>query len=529
MKYPSVLCRIQLELTGDVQGIGLRPQLALLADKYQLAGFVANVNDVVVLEVQGSKAAVDGFYHDLIKLASFCEIHVYKEAIPVLEVSGFEIQPSKHDFAEGVSETRPSRLVRFPGDQAVCSTCVDELFLKESRRYGYGFTSCAQCGPRYSVMTAVPYDRERTGFSGFPLCELCQQEYGDFNDRRYHAETISCAMCGPRWQLSPYVGDLTSDMALANVVAKRLIGSDIMCVQGISGFHLLVNALDSQAVQTLRKRKQRPRKPFALMMKNIEMVRMYCQINNEEVAALLSSRAPLVLLKKRLKLRLPKGGNAPYEIAHEIINDVAPDNPYLAVMLPSTPMQHLLFHSLDIPLVATSANRSGEPIEYEPASAKENLALVADGFLWHNLHIENPQDDSVVHFIVGKQTVLRRGRGYGLVPETAVEKSVSGYSQDVVVLSVGGHVKNTIALGMLDQVVLSPHIGDLDTLASTRRYQQTIERFCEQQGVIPSVYIRDFHPQYCSSEVAERSSALLNSHDTEKVGHHFSHALACRF
>lgn len=534
MKSIFVPYRIQLKMTGDVQGVGLRPRLALLADQYQLAGYVVNVNDTVVLEVQGNKVAVDDFYLNLVKLTSTYEIQMYRDVVPALDTLifkdvGFEIRASKNSGAGDTDKSFSPHLLRFPGDQAICSTCVDELFSIENRRHGYGFTSCSRCGPRYSVMTAIPYDRERTGFSKFPLCKLCQQEYDDCYDRRYHAETISCPSCGPRWELFPYKGDPLPDMGMANITAKRLLAGDIMCVHGASGFHLLANATDRQVLQTLRKRKHRPRKPFALMMKNIAMVRTYCHINDEEVTALLSSKAPLVLLKKRAKATLKHHENS----LGWVVEDVAPDNPYLAVMLPSTPMQHLLFHLLEIPLVATSANRSGEPIEYEPASVKENLALVADGFLSHNLSIENPQDDTIVHFVLGRQTILRRGRGYGLAPEVTEGNDVFDGTDDgtgrVLTLSAGGHVKNTVALGMLNQVVLSPHIGDLYTLASTRRYQRVINRLCCQQSIMPTTYIRDNHPQYYSSEEAERRSGLLDSQDTVKIGHHFAHALACRF
>ena len=279
-----------------------------LADKYGAVGFVTNENDHVVMEVQGDDERVGTVLKALAAFAETYNVHFTKHSVDPLRLEQhnglFTILTSDYQCNAGAL----SGLKRFPGDNAVCPECLEELFTKGNRRFGYGFIACTTCGPRYSVMTSVPYDRERTHFQKFPLCMECQKEYSNSADRRHHAQTISCPDCGPRWAVSfcdrftdtfELEGTITDDLAIAKKGADSLSQGGVLCLQGASGFHLMVNAIDSVAVKNLRERKSRPRKPFALMMKNIEMVRAYCELNAQEERVLTSPRAPIVLVKKR--------------------------------------------------------------------------------------------------------------------------------------------------------------------------------------------------------------------------------------
>lgn len=486
--------RLHIQLEGLVQGIGFRPFVYRLALDLRLSGWVANNGLGVIIEAEGGKEQVNIFMQ---RLQQEAPPHAYIARIqvdqrPPAGFKQFELKPS-------VTQSKKS-FYALP-DIATCPDCLTELFDPADRRYRYPFISCCHCGPRYSIMHGLPYDRARTTMDRFILCEPCQAEYRDPADRRFHAQTTACPACGPKLRLWNNRGNELAEMDEALRLSVEAIGDGaIVAVKGIGGFQLLVDARHDQAVRRLRQRKARPDKPFAAMFPSLEAVKLYCKVSPLEEKLLLSPAAPIVLLRQN-QAHLAAG--------------VAPRNPYVGAMLPYSPLHHLLLNDLKTPVVATSGNLSSEPICTDEGEALTRLKGIADLFLIHDRPIIRPLDDSLARVIAGQEMLLRRARGYAPLPIT-LAKSVGR------LLALGGHLKNTIALSDDRQVILSQHLGDLDTLPALTHFRNAIQDLCGFYAVTPHSAVCDEHPDYASSQQAASLSLPV-----QKIQHHDAHVSAC--
>ena len=488
--------RLRIALTGAVQGVGFRPFVCRLAQASAVAGLVRNDGAGVVIEAEAAPDILAGFL-DRLRQAPPAHAVIMGEAItrlPPRGAAGFTIAPSAAtDAASAV----------VMADLATCPDCQREIATPGDRRYRYPFTSCAACGPRYSVIEALPYDRARTTMRRFPLCADCAAEYADPGSRRFHAESICCPACGPRLALWDARGQVrqTGDAALADAAAALGAGR-IVALKGLGGFQLLVDATDAAAVARLRARKRRPRKPLAIMVADDEAAEKLAEISPPERAALRAPAAPIVLLR-------PKNA-AKTHLAAEI----APQSPSLGIMLPATPLHHLLAAELGFPLVATSGNLSGGPILAEECQALDALREVADLFLVHDRPIARPVDDSVVRVIAGEMVVLRRARGFAPLPLS---------SPDVTepILALGGQQKNAIATGAAGRIFLGPHGGDLDNAAARDRFAASIAALASLHALRPARVACDRHPDYASTHHAATLGPAVVG-----VPHHLAHALS---
>jgi hydrogenase maturation protein HypF len=487
--------RRALRISGAVQGVGFRPFAYRLASELGLSGFVANVGAGVRVEVEGPPDAVCAFER---RLPDEVPPHarldaVVAETLPARDDAAFEIR---------ASEARVERAVSVLPDLASCPDCVREVFSPADRRYRYPFTNCTRCGPRYSVILDVPYDRARTTMERFALCARCRAEYEDPRDRRFHAEPIACPDCGPRLELWGPDGRARglADDALRQA-AEAVRSGRVLALKGLGGFHLIVDARSDAAVRRLRERKRRPAKPLAVMAASLEQAAGLCELDPQERALLGSSEAPIVVGRRRSG-------------AHGVASAVAPDNPCLGLMLPYTPLHHLLLADLGFPVVATSGNRGDEPLCTDEREALQRLEGVADMFLVHDRPIARPVDDSLVRMVAGRPLILRRARGYAPLP-------VAGGGHDAL-LAVGAHQKNAIAVAAGGAVVLGPHVGDLDTAPAVEAHRAAIDALARLFRVTPSRVACDAHPDYASTQIARSAGLPLVT-----VQHHYAHALAC--
>ncbi len=468
--------RLNVRVRGAVQGVGFRPFVFRLATELDLAGWVNNSPQGVFIEVEGSRDAIEKF---LLRL----EVEKPPRSfIQSLEASWLDAVGHVH-FKIRESETGGDKTALVPPDIATCADCFREIFDPTNRRYHYPFTNCTHCGPRFSIIESLPYDRENTSMKAFTMCPQCRAEYDDPGDRRFHAQPNACPVCGPQIELwdggrackIAESGDATGrprshergyDALLAAVDAIRR--GQIVAVKGLGGFHLMVDARNDEAVRRLRERKHREEKPFALMFPSLESVKADCEVSPLEERLLRSPEAPIVLL---WQVRNPKP---------EIRNSCAPGNPCLGVMLPYTPLHHLLLAELGFPIVATSGNLSDEPICIDEREAIERLGGFADVFLVHNRPIVRHVDDSVVRVMLGRELVLRRARGFAPLPITFKSKIENRKSK--IVLAVGAHLKNAVALSVGDQVFISQHIGDLETEQAFAAFRRVIADFEKLYG-----------------------------------------------
>ncbi|HHW57443.1 MAG TPA: carbamoyltransferase HypF [Clostridia bacterium] len=475
----------QINIFGIVQGVGFRPFVFNIAQKYNLKGIVYNNSSGVYIEVEGEKGSIENFIKEVKEnppsLAVIDEIEI--KELEVKNYKNFKIVESKED--EGFVPVSP--------DMGVCEDCLRELKESNDRRYRYPFINCTNCGPRFSIIEDIPYDRAKTSMKVFPMCEKCEREYNDPHDRRFHAQPVACFDCGPSLQ---FVGEICEEDEI-KCVAKALKEGKIVAIKGIGGFHLAVNALDDKAVSTLRNRKKRYGKPFAVMMKDIEQVEKYCILSEEEKKLLLSQRRPIVLLKK-------KGG--------KLAKGVADGLDTLGVMLPYAPVHYLLMEEIDFPIVMTSGNVSEEPICKDNEEALEKLKDIADAFLLNNRDIVNRIDDSVTSFNSGAERIIRRARGY--TPQPILVKKDTRVS----VLAVGGFYKNTFCLTKGPYAFISHHIGDLDNEKACEYYKEQIERYKRLFRVNPEVIAHDMHNSYFSTQYA-----LSFDLPKIKVQHHHAH------
>jgi hydrogenase maturation protein HypF len=498
----------QFYLKGIIQGVGFRPFVYRLATELDLKGWVQNSSEGVTIAVEGEPEKIADFEQRLLiekpSLSSFEIIERLEKPLDYL--NDFEILAS----AEGQTK----RALVLP-DLATCSACLSDIFDPNNRRYYYPFTNCTYCGPRHSILLDLPYDRSHTSMKHFQMCRECQQEYEDPRDRRFHAQPNACPQCGPHltFCLSPRFFSGSSNSDPLQLALEAILSGQILAIKGIGGFHLVCDATHEQAVQTLRDRKHRPHKPFAIMVKDVGMAQAYCRLTSTEADLLSAPQAPIVILPQ---IQSPN-------IRSQIAPNIAPDNPYLGVMLPYSPLHHLLLQTLSIPIVATSGNRSDEPICIDNQEALDRLGNIADAFLLHDRPIVRPLDDSIVRVIDGKMMMLRRSRGYAPLP-----LPIPTSSPAPTILAVGGHLKNTIALTRDDQVLISPHIGDLDSVETLHRFETTIAQSLQLYDLTPQGIVRDAHPDYASSQCAETWAQTCSPPPAiVSLQHHHAHLLAC--
>jgi len=494
--------RARIFVRGAVQGVGFRPFVYRLANELHLYGSVCNSSQGVAIEAEGEAQLVENFINRLRSekppRASIRDLNCsFDEPIGFLD---FEIQESS-GTGDKTAHVLP--------DIGTCDDCLREIFDPTNRRYLYPFTNCTNCGPRFTIINSLPYDRANTSMQSFAMCEDCDAEYRDSNDRRFHAQPNACPVCGPHVELFDAKELLGHHRGAITLAAHMIRMGAIIAVKGVGGFHLIADAANYEAIQTLRHRKYREEKPFALMFPSLDLVRTVCHVSDLEAQLLRSPQAPIVLLE-----RLRPTGSPTHQPAR-IAPSVAPNNPNLGVMLPYSPLHHILMRELNCPVVATSGNLSDEPICIDEREAKERLRGIADFYLVHDRPIVRHADDSVVRCIRGREIVLRNGRGYA---PTSIPTSPEGGT----VLAVGAHLKNTVALKRDDTIVISQHIGDLETKeahCAFRKIATDLQNFYEAK---PDIIACDLHPDYSSTTYARELKAPVVA-----VQHHHAHVLSC--
>jgi hydrogenase maturation protein HypF len=487
-----VLRRVRARVRGAVQGVGFRPYVYRLAAVYGLSGFVENTAAGVTLEAEGGGDAIARFL-DAVKSppapAAIAEMLI--EDVPVLGGQGFAIRQSAVEGA---------RLAQILPDLAMCSDCLRELFDPNDRRHLYPFINCTHCGPRYSIVEDVPYDRARTAMRHFEMCAACKAEYENPLDRRFHAEPNACPDCGPEVALWNGEGAILSRRNVAILEAAEAIrAGKIVAVKGIGGFHLIADACNDTAVSALRLRKRRPHKPLAVMFPSLAQLEEACETDGIARALLESLARPIVLLRRK------QSG---------IAASVAPGNPWLGAFLAYAPLHHLLLRELGFPVVATSGNLSDEPIAIDETEALTRLAGIADLFLVHNRPIVRPLDDSVMRVVAGRDMMLRRARGFAPAP-IAIEKMPAG------ILALGGHMKTTVALSVEGAALQSQHIGDMETAEARLAHKRAIADLVRLRACAPRLVAHDLHPDYATTREAARMGLAAFA-----VQHHVAHIAA---
>lgn len=492
--------RVHVDISGVVQGVGFRPFVFTLAERFGIAGYVTNTSRGVVIEAEGPQ--VDAFCEalrtDAPPLAQILSLTV--TALPLLGESGFHIRESKDEGS----------FTHISPDVAVCDDCLREMRDPGDRRYRYPFINCTNCGPRFTITRRVPYDRPNTTMADFPLCERCSEEYHDPRNRRFHAQPNACPVCGPQvsFELVNKDFSLSADDPIA-ATREVLHAGGIVAVKGLGGFHLCCDATNAHAVEELRKRKRRRNKPFALMTPTLENVRASCRVSDAEAVLLQDRRRPIVLLGKRDDCALPPA--------------LAPNNATLGFMLPYTPIHHLLFEEEPLRagdgscrvLVMTSANLSEEPIVIGNEEARERLAGIADAFLCHNRDIFMRTDDSVVRVINGRPRFLRRARGYA-------PGAIDLGAEFPDLFAVGAEVKNTFAITKGRYAIVSQHIGDMENYETLAFFEETFSNLRQVYRADPVAVAHDLHPGYLASQWAVRHCGELHKRCLG-VQHHHAH------
>jgi hydrogenase maturation protein HypF len=488
--------RAKIIVNGAVQGVGFRPFVYRMATELCLDGWVLNSARGVFLEVEGPSETVRQFVLALETSKPPRAIIQSMEFtfLDAVGYAGFEIRESD-DHGKKSAFILP--------DIATCQDCLSEIFDPSNRRYRYPFTNCTNCGPRFTIIESLPYDRPATSMKSFTMCPECEREYHDPRDRRFHAQPNACPRCGPQLELWDGSGTVLGggDDALRGA-AEKIRAGKIVALKGIGGFQLIADARNDSAVAELRARKRREEKPFALMVASVEFVRRDCHVSALESRLLRSPESPIVLLRRR-------SGDLP------LSPSVAPGNPMLGVMLPCAPLHHLLMRELCFPVIATSGNLSDEPICIEEHEALERLNGMAGYFLVHNRPIVRHVDDSVVRVVRNREMMMRRARGYAPLPVHLKTPAPS-------VLAVGAHLKNTVALGVGKEVFISQHIGDLETVQAWAAFRKVAADLPRLYGADPEVIACDMHPEYLSTKYAAQLEAPVHP-----VQHHWAHVLSC--
>jgi len=496
----------EIRVCGIVQGVGFRPTVYRLAKVFGLKGEVYNDGKGVLIRVSGSEEIITDFVNKL-----------YQECPPLARINqvvrglywgefnfdNFVISPS----INGVIKTQVSP------DAASCPQCQREIFDPFSRYFRYPFTNCTHCGPRLTIIRAIPYDRDNTSMANFPMCKECEREYEDVENRRFHAQPVACFVCGPRAWLEradgkPMISDMFSMLDDLDAVCTLLQKGEIIAIKGLGGFNLACDATLQNAVQKLRNRKYRYHKPLALMARDINIISEYCYINDLEKQLLTSSAAPIVLLKIKDNSKLA--------------SDLAPGQNTLGFMLPYTPLHHLILRRMKVPIVLTSANISNEPQCINNEDAKDKLSKIADYFLLHNRDIVNRVDDSVVRVIDNKIQTLRRARGYAPAPIILPP----GFEKIPPILAMGSELKNTFCLLREGEAILSQHLGDLENVSAFNAYQETLNLYLNLFEHKPEIIAIDKHPEYLSSKLG-KELATVNNIKLAEIQHHHAHIAAC--
>ena len=492
-------CRaLRLVLTGRVQGVGFRPFVYNLARRLELAGWVRNVAGRVEILVQGTPVSLNRFQRELLDNAP-------PLARPVLEWATPAFPEATDPFVILDSAEGSPGQAHLPPDLFACDECLAEMRDADARRYRYPFINCTQCGPRYTLVEALPYDRSRTAMAGFPLCPACLQEYRDPMDRRFHAQPLACPLCGPHLTFVDTSGIRHREGALERATAALTAGR-VVGIKGIGGYHLMCLAHDDAAVARIRRLKPRPHKPLAVMVPwqgadGLEGVRLLALPSPEEASLLTDAMRPIVLVRQRAHAPLSAG--------------IAPGLDEVGILLPYSPLHHLLLDALGLPLVATSGNVSGEPVLIDPDQAEARLGHVAEAWLHHDRPILRPADDPLYRVMANSPRPLRLGRGNAPLELTLPRPLPRP------LLAVGGQMKNTVALAWERRVVISPHIGDLDTPRGIDVFTQVGEKWQELYGVTAEQVVCDTHPGYHATRWARRSGLPVMT-----VGHHAAHASA---
>jgi hydrogenase maturation protein HypF len=488
--------RLSITVRGAVQGVGFRPFVHKLATELGLTGWVRNSSQGVFIEVEGGREKLDMLLKRLIEEKPPLS---YYQSIE----SSFLDATGATEFRILESDENGAKVAVILPDAAVCPDCLREIDDPLDRRFRYPFTNCTNCGPRYSIIEGVPYDRRHTSMKKFRMCEECWTEYNDPADRRFHAQPNACPECGPRlgfWDKDGHDLSQLDDPLLA--AAQSIRDGEIVAVKGLGGFHLMVDARDAEAVGELRRRKHREEKPLAVMFPDCDSVERVARVSEQELRILTSPESPIVLLEKRPDTGL-------------VCDGIAPGNPYIGAMLPYTPLHHLLLNELGFPVVATSGNLSEEPICIDEHEAAHRLKGIADHFLVHDRPIVRQVDDSIVRIVMGRPTVLRRARGFAPLPVRLVADVPPG-------LAVGGHLKNSVAVSNGDQIFVSQHIGDLETGPAFQAFKRVISDLEHLLEVEPKAVAYDMHPDYLSTGWA-RGTKLRHL----PVQHHYAHVLSC--
>jgi hydrogenase maturation protein HypF len=489
--------RLKIQIAGIVQGVGFRPFVFRLAEDTGLKGYVLNNASGVLIEVEGDKHTLHDFLVRLDKdkpeLAK-----IYSLQHTFLEDAGYQ----KFEIRE--SEERGDKRASVLPDITICEECFMEITNPKNRRFIYPFTNCTNCGPRFTIIKSLPYDRKNTSMKDFKVCPECDKEYHLPSDRRFHAQPNACHVCGPWTSLYDCEGNVICEKedALEKVV-NLIRKGNIIAVKGIGGYHLVCDATSGEAVDKLRERKHREEKPMAVMFPDLNYVRNETLIGELEERAITSIERPIVIVKKN--------------DATTLADSVSPNNSTIGVFLPYTPLHHLIMRKLKISMVATSANMTDEPIAKDEKDAFARLSDIADYFFTHNRDIVRRCDDSVVRIVAERQVPIRRSRGFVPLP------IIVPFSFEKPVLALGPYMNSTVALGIDNKVFLSQHIGDLDTPLATEFYEETINDFLRLFDVKPGIVVSDMHPGYYSTRFGERHF----SSDLVKVQHHYAHILSC--
>lgn len=484
--------RKYVTVTGIVQGVGFRPFVYKIACDNNLNGWVSNSSRGVYIDVEGRERDILRFIQKLKtsppKLSKIDEVFIEHR-----EVVNYK------DFKICHSEREENAMTYISPDIGVCEDCLKDIRNSENKRYRYAFTNCTNCGPRFSIIKKLPYDRAVTTMNEFQMCDECYEEYVDPLNRRFHAQPNACKECGPKLGLINNKGERIYCNDEIKETIKLIKEGKIIAIKGIGGFHLACDGKNEEAIKLLRGRKNRPKKPLELMMKDVETVKKYCHLSEKEESILKDNKRPIVLLNKSNRI-LPA--------------NIAPNNKCLGVMLPYTPLHFILFEDDIEVLVMTSANTSGLPIVYENLQALEELRNIADYFLFHNREIYIPVDDSVVRVILDEERIIRSSRGYA--PIYIKQKGIKN------ILACGSHLKNTFAISKNENIVVSPYIGDMESMETYVNFEKNVEHIRGIYNIRPKIIAYDMHPNYWCREYVEKQNAINIA-----VQHHHAHIVSC--
>jgi len=497
MAKTSVLSSVHINVRGVVQGVGFRPFVYQLATKYDLNGWVCNTSEDVKIEIEGEAEAIEQF---LLALQNQAPPRAYIEGIstthyPPANYDNFEI---RHSIA------KEGKYQLISPDIATCQDCLKEILTPSDRRYRYPFTNCTNCGPRFTIIKDIPYDRPLTTMNRFKMCPECQREYDDPLNRRFHAQPNACPKCGPTLELVDNQGNPVDGADAIAIASQFLREGRIVAIKGLGGFLLACDATNQAVVNLLRRRKMRPSKPLAIMVSSIEEVKKHCHVSDEEEKLLTSPHSPIVLLK--------------WKASSSVSSAVAPNLKYLGVMLPYTPLHHILLRETGLPLVMTSGNLSEEPIAKDNDEAIRRLKGIADYFLMHNRDIYARYDDSVTVVEREVTQLIRRARGYAPYPIHLPFKSQQ-------ILACGAEEKNTFCLTRDDHAFLSQHTGDMENLETMEHFENTISLYKSLFRIEPTIIAHDLHPEYLATKYAKELAAKSDI-KLVPVQHHHAHIVS---